>query len=210
MISRITSLRRVPKISRTKMSAMVSAITRAGISRTCVVSMAPTIGRQRRAHELLEQALLVAEVEIDRALGDAGAAGDVVEAGRGKAGGGEFFERGGEDRVAPVGLSGRPRLAAGRGFSAALPPGHSPPALLQWASPSSMTDRSVIYTPGGGLAQGACDHGFVQRPASAWRARVTARPRSVGGGTPPLRVSISAGEHPVKRRRQYSRVTAGS
>ena len=40
---------------------------------------------QRRAHELLEQALLVAEVEIDRALGDAGAPGDVIEAGRGEA-----------------------------------------------------------------------------------------------------------------------------
>ena len=115
MISRITSLRRVPKISRTKMSAMLSAMTRAGRSADLRGLDGADHGRQHRAHQFLEQALLVAEVEIDRALGDAGAPRDVVEAGRGKAGGGEFFERGGEDRVAPLGLAGGPDVANGCG-----------------------------------------------------------------------------------------------
>src|SRR6185312_13781473 len=37
---------------------------------------------QHRAHEFLEQALLVAEVKVDRALGDAGATRELVERGR--------------------------------------------------------------------------------------------------------------------------------
>ena len=69
---------------------------------------------QRRAHQLLEQALLVAEVEINRALGDAGAARDIVEAGRSEARGGEFFERRREDRIPPLGLARGPDLARRR------------------------------------------------------------------------------------------------
>src|SRR5262249_25913953 len=57
---------------------------------------------QHRAHEFLEQALLVAEVEIDRALGDARAARDIIEPRGGKAPRGEFLERGGEDGGAPL------------------------------------------------------------------------------------------------------------
>jgi hypothetical protein len=80
---------------------------------------------QHGPHELLEQALLVAEVEIDRAFGDAGAAGDIVEPRRRKSAGGKFFERGREDSFAPrrlliaapvTGLAGRRRR-----FGYALP-----------------------------------------------------------------------------------------
>jgi hypothetical protein len=45
------------------------------------------------AHQFLKQRLLVLEVEIDRALGDAGAARHVVEPRGGKAAFGEFVER---------------------------------------------------------------------------------------------------------------------
>ena len=63
---------------------------------------------QRREHgadQFLEQALLVAEVEIDRALGDAGALGHVVEPRRLEAAGGEFIERRGKDRLAAGGAA---------------------------------------------------------------------------------------------------------
>ncbi len=85
MISRITSLRRVPKISRTNRSTIISATARAGRSRDRRGLDGAHQRAQHRAHKFLEQALLVAEVEIDRALGDAGAARDVVEPGRRKA-----------------------------------------------------------------------------------------------------------------------------
>jgi hypothetical protein len=56
---------------------------------------------EHASHEFLEQALLVAEVEIDRALGDTGAAGDIVEARRCKPADGKFLERGCKNRFAP-------------------------------------------------------------------------------------------------------------
>jgi len=65
------------------------------------------------AHELLEQGLLVAEVEVDRPLRDAGAAGNVVEPRGREAAGGELLERGRDDVVAPL-AAPRPLLARSR------------------------------------------------------------------------------------------------
>ena len=79
---------------------------------------------QHRAHEFLEQALLVAEVEVDRALGDAGAAGDVVEPGGGKASRGKLLERGGENGRAPFVPARRTRPPPPRGSASA--PGAAP------------------------------------------------------------------------------------
>ena len=155
MISRITSLRRVPKISRTNMSAMVSAIMRAGTSASARLSIAPTTGRQHRAHELLEQALLVAEVEIDRALGDAGAAGDVVEPRRGKAARRRTprARRPGSHPAARPGATVRALRAgvgaAARGRRPARSASSPRVCLLSVCGPcrvqSFMTDWSVIY-----------------------------------------------------------------
>ena len=65
-------------------------------------------GADLGADELLEQPLLVAEVKIDRAFGDAGALRHVVEPGGGEALRGEFLQRGGEDGAAALGaLAGR-------------------------------------------------------------------------------------------------------
>jgi hypothetical protein len=57
-------------------------------------------GEQRSAHHFLEEAFLAVEVEIDRALADAGAYGDVVELGGRETLGREFFQRGIDDGVA--------------------------------------------------------------------------------------------------------------
>ena len=124
MIRRITSLRRVPKISRTNRSTnALRRAARTGMSALGVASIAPTSGTEHRAHELLEQALLVAEVEIDRAFGDAGAAGDVVEPRRRKTARRKFLKRGRKDGFAPLGASRRARVMlrlalAGRGLAA--------------------------------------------------------------------------------------------
>ena len=104
------------------------------------------------AHQFLKQALLVAEVEIDGALGDAGALGHVVEAGRLEAAGGEFIERGGEDRFAAGGAAlfavGRARRRRGMVLQA----GGAPPARRlaegtrmrgRHARSQNMTDWSV-------------------------------------------------------------------
>src|SRR5262249_53175245 len=56
--------------------------------------------RQLGADQLLEQRLLVAEVEVDRAFGDAGAARHVVEPRRREAARGELLEGGREDGFA--------------------------------------------------------------------------------------------------------------
>src|SRR5262249_2520878 len=64
---------------------------------------------EHRAHELLEQALLVAEIEIDRTLSDVGAFGDVIKPRRRKAARGKLIERSGEDRLAPLRLAFRAR-----------------------------------------------------------------------------------------------------
>ena len=53
-------------------------------------------------HELLEEVLLAAEVEVERALGDAGPRRDIVEARGRETLRREHVERGVEDRLAPV------------------------------------------------------------------------------------------------------------
>jgi hypothetical protein len=53
--------------------------------------------RHRAAHELLKQGLLVLEVEVERALGDARLRGDVVEPRRRVAARGKYAECGLED-----------------------------------------------------------------------------------------------------------------
>ena len=80
-----------------------------------IASMVPTTRREHGADQFLEQALLVAEVEIDGALGDAGAARHVVEPGGGEAAHGEFVERGGQDRLAAGGAARLARRAAPAG-----------------------------------------------------------------------------------------------
>ena len=55
-----------------------------------------------KAHKLLKERFLVLEVEIDRALGDAGAPRHVVEPRGGKAAFGEFVERRLQDCASPL------------------------------------------------------------------------------------------------------------
>src|SRR5262249_53123682 len=95
---------------------------------------------QHRAHEFLEQALLVTEVEVDRALGDARAAGDVIEPRCSKAPRGELLERSSEDGGAPLLTSQRacilPRSALASACRATL-------SRILWACdhvPPKMTD----------------------------------------------------------------------
>ena len=57
----------------------------------------------RGPDQFLEHRFLVLEVQVDRALGDAGAPGDVVEPRRGKAARDEFIHRRLDDRRAPLG-----------------------------------------------------------------------------------------------------------
>ena len=59
-------------------------------------------GTDLKAHKLLKERLLVLEVEIDRALGDAGAPRHVVEPRGGKAAFGEFVERRLQDCASPL------------------------------------------------------------------------------------------------------------
>src|SRR5262249_22980473 len=100
---------------------------------------------QHRAHEFLEQALLVAEVEVDRALGDAGAAGNIIEPRGGKAPRGELLPRSSEDGGAPPRTPQRacilPRSARSGAARATL-------SRLPWACdhvrPPKLTDWSVI------------------------------------------------------------------
>ena len=79
-----------------------STITASGRSLARTASSAPTTGLIMRAHKLLKQRLLVLEVEIDRALGDAGAPRHVVEPRGGKAARGEFVERRLQDCASPL------------------------------------------------------------------------------------------------------------
>src|SRR5262245_593704 len=91
------------------------------------------------AHELLKQRLLVLEVEIKRALGDAGLGGNVVEAGSLVAACGKDRERRIEDgltprfrfgpRPSPAARDWRPRRARGpawAGARARVPAGAAP------------------------------------------------------------------------------------
>ena len=91
-------------------------------------------GAQLRPHELLEQVLLVAEVEIDRALGDAGVPGHVVEPGVGKTARRELRERRIENGRPPL----RRLLGARR---AALAHAARGPARLGPAPPCSAEAR---------------------------------------------------------------------
>jgi len=70
---------------------------------------------QLNPDQLLKQRLLVFEVQIDRALGDAGAPRHVIEPRCGKAAGREFIERCVEDRAAPCRGLGAAR--GGRGYA---------------------------------------------------------------------------------------------
>ena len=65
---------------------------------------------QRGPDQFLEQRLLVLEVQVDRALGDAGALGDVVEPCRGKSARDELIQRRIDDGLTPL---RRARGAAG-------------------------------------------------------------------------------------------------
>ena len=118
------------------------------------------------AHHLLEQVLLVLEVEVNGALGDARLLGHVVELGGGKALGGEHVERRLQDRlpprlrVAPAQLAalGHPPLLAAASPAASLPafrfscgPRLPPPArflcrLEQAARPHSAFDLYIRLT----------------------------------------------------------------
>ena len=69
------------------------------------------VGQHRLAHHGAEQVLLGREVEVDRALADAGRGGDVLQLGRGVAAFGERGEGGGDD------LAGPGVLAAGAGHA---------------------------------------------------------------------------------------------
>ena len=65
------------------------------------------VGQHGLAHDGAEQVLLGREVEVDRALADAGGRGDILQLGRGVAALGERGERGGDD------FTGSGVLAAG-------------------------------------------------------------------------------------------------
>src|SRR5262249_37415282 len=100
IIKRSTCLRCVLETSRTNISSACSAIVRRQIGGEYRFERADD-----RTHfetdQFLKQALLVGEVQIDRALVDTGTFGDIVEPCRCKAASGKFVERGVEDRVAP-------------------------------------------------------------------------------------------------------------
>ena len=66
---------------------------------------------QLQADQLLEQRLLVGKVQIDRALGNAGATRHVVEPRRRKAARRKFLERRRQDGVAALGRPPRARTA---------------------------------------------------------------------------------------------------
>src|SRR5262249_5852239 len=96
---------------------------------------------QHRAHEFLEQALLVAEVEVDRPFGDARAAGDIIKPRCGKAPRGELLERGSEDGGASLLTPHRARILPRSALAGA---GRATLFRLLWACdpvrPSSKND----------------------------------------------------------------------
>ena len=91
---------------------MRSASTGNGTSACPIASIVPTKGVSIVADQFLEQALLVAEVEIDSAFGDARAARHVLEAGGLEAAAGKFVERGGQNGFAAFTAA---RLTSGAG-----------------------------------------------------------------------------------------------
>jgi hypothetical protein len=72
----------------------------------------PDQRHDRGPDQLLEHRFLVLEVQVDRALGNAGAFGHVIKPGRGKAAGDELLQRRLDDRGAPF-RRGSARLKAG-------------------------------------------------------------------------------------------------
>ena len=60
------------------------------------------------AHHGYEEMFLVLEIDVDRALGDAGALGDLIERGHGVAVAREFGERGFQNFLRPLGLAPPP------------------------------------------------------------------------------------------------------
>ena len=73
-------------------------------------------GVERRLHGLAhhrnEQVLLVLEIDVDRALGDAGALGDLIERGRRVAVARKLDERGFDDFLRAFGLAPAPGFGA--------------------------------------------------------------------------------------------------
>ena len=119
MIRRSSSLRLVPSTSfwnRAKKSSSTPAAGMPGIAAAALAWLDD--GRHGAAHQLLEQRLLVLEIEVERALGDAGPRGHVVEPRRLEAVLGEHGERRIEDRLAACcGID----LAVAHGAGARLP-----------------------------------------------------------------------------------------
>ena len=77
------------------------------------------------AYQLLKQALLVAEVEIDRALGDAGTPRHIVEARRLESSARKFIERGSKNRLAAIRATGLARCACRDSLPRGPPPPHA-------------------------------------------------------------------------------------
>jgi len=103
IISRITSLRRVPKhLAHEHLDQLLGKLPErnVGMSR---VDHAADHGAELRADQLLEQRLLVGEVQIDRAFRHTGALGNVVEPRRRKAARGELIECRCQDGITALG-----------------------------------------------------------------------------------------------------------
>ena len=137
MIRRSSSLRSVPSTSRLEQrKERVERLQGRDVGGGGDPAHLLQHGRDGVAHQRLEQRLLVAEVEIERALGDARALRHVVEPGRLEAVRGEHRQRRGQDRLAPRlgrNLAGAGRLVRGcfggglgRAGSRALDPSHLP------------------------------------------------------------------------------------
>ena len=94
-----------------KASANPSSASRTDPLRPAAAMQAADQRHDRGADQLLEHRFLVLEVQVDRALGDAGALRDVVEPRRGKAARDELLHRRLDDRRAPL----RRALGAVRG-----------------------------------------------------------------------------------------------
>src|SRR5665647_1028486 len=115
---------------------------------------------QRGPYQLFEHRFLVLEVQIDRALGDAGAPGDIVKPGRGESARDELLQCGVDDGLPPLQRALRPagwRVERHECLLAGYRRGSLPPApafgrlwscfRAGWsgvAHRAYMTDQSVI------------------------------------------------------------------
>src|SRR3974390_2257865 len=75
------------------------------------------VGDHLRSDQFLKQALFVFEVQINRALGDTGALGNVIESRCGKNTGGKFIKHGVKNRVSPFRRPGSSSSAGPASFS---------------------------------------------------------------------------------------------